>query len=53
MEREPTLIIYRHNFLRFGVWGKVNPPEKGFFGGEIKKMGLGFLGGKETKLHNF
>ena len=57
MERKPTLItwvyIYRHNFLRFGVWVKVYPPEKGFFGGEIKKMGLGFLRGKRNEITQF
>ena len=59
MEREQTLIawvfLYRHNFLRFGDWVKVYPPENGFFGEEIKKKGgLVFFRGKEKKLlHNF
>ena len=32
---------------------KVYPPEKGFFGGEIKKMGLGFLRGKRNEITQF
>ena len=48
-----SIYIYRHNFLRFGVWGKVNPPEKGFFGGEIKQNGACFFKGGRNEITQF